>query len=173
MDLGDNNSTFFHNTIKERRKRLTIHKIKYQDGNWVEGIPQVAEAAIKFFEKLFSVEQTIKECVFSTDPDNALGPDDLTSEFYPSAWEVVANDVHAAMVAFFQAMTPRLESSEHLFCTGQYAQRIWQSFVGDMGIYSRNTNLREFLYKIWNFKGHKSISAYVMRSLPMIIMWEL
>lgn len=44
-------------------------------------------------------------------------------------------------------MTPRSESSKNLFCTGQYAQRILQSFVGDMGDF-RRIDLRELMYKI-------------------------
>ncbi|KAG5615505.1 hypothetical protein H5410_015329, partial [Solanum commersonii] len=44
--------------------------------------------------------QGVKECVFSIDPDSAPRPDGL--KIYQPAWEVIANDVHAIVVAFFQ-----------------------------------------------------------------------
>ncbi|KAK6779812.1 hypothetical protein RDI58_021996 [Solanum bulbocastanum] len=135
LEEGDTNSTFFHNVIKDKRKRLTIHKIKDQDGNWVEGTPQVADVAVKFFSHLFKAEhieednyvfyviermvtnedndnltslptlQKVKDTVFSIDPDSAPGPDGLSGKFYQSAWQIIANDIHAAIISFFQGAT--------------------------------------------------------------------
>lgn len=86
------------------------------------------------------------------------------------AWRAVHSNDYSCCIG--AGMTPRSESFEHLLCTGQHAQRIRQSFVGDMGINTRSTNLRELLYRSWNVKGHNSIAAYVMRILPMNNMWE-
>ncbi|XP_059305557.1 uncharacterized protein LOC132057113 [Lycium ferocissimum] len=48
LEEGDTNSAFFHSVIKDKRKRLSIQKIKDQDGNWVEGTTQVVNATVNF-----------------------------------------------------------------------------------------------------------------------------
>ncbi|KAH0684689.1 hypothetical protein KY289_022441 [Solanum tuberosum] len=135
LEEGDTNSTFFHNVIKDKNKRLLIHKIKDQDGNWVEGTTQVATATVNYFSNLFKVEdidenndifnvidrvvtrednisltslpsiQELKDVVFSIDPDSAPGPDGISGKFYQSAWPIIASDVHAAINSFFQGAT--------------------------------------------------------------------
>ncbi|WMV19692.1 hypothetical protein MTR67_013077 [Solanum verrucosum] len=314
-------STFFHNVIKDKKKRLTIHKIKAQDGNWVEGTPQVADAAIKFFSHLFKAEpieednyvlnvkermvtnedndnltslptlQEIKDTIFSIDPDSA--PDGLNGKFYQSAWQIIENDIHAAIISLFQGrkileiftdmickITNRIKgchlkpfssggratlirhvllalnvhtlavghppkgtlemietyltkfywsgnkegrkydwiSWENLsypynergsnfrklvntyksftakqwwkFRTtdslwtnflntkyesrnGNFAQLLWSTFAGRMGIITRNTNLRDLLHKYWNCTSKNHVATYVLKILPPILMWEL
>ncbi|XP_060184145.1 uncharacterized protein LOC132613875 isoform X1 [Lycium barbarum] len=132
LEEGDNNSAFFHSVIKEKRKRLNIQKIKDLEGNWVEGTPLVAEAAVKFFSNLFKTEvieedssvlhamercvsnednislttqpdlHEIKDTVFPIDPDSAPSPDGLSGKFYQSTWPIIAAVLHAAVTAFFQ-----------------------------------------------------------------------
>ncbi|XP_060182082.1 uncharacterized protein LOC132611715 [Lycium barbarum] len=51
---GDVNSAFFHNTIKGRRRRLSIHQIKNRDGDWIFGNQDIANAGIQHFQELFS-----------------------------------------------------------------------------------------------------------------------
>lgn len=46
------NYDFFHSVIKDKRKRLTFHKTKVQDENFVEGTPQIGDVAVKFFSNL-------------------------------------------------------------------------------------------------------------------------
>ncbi|KAH0672952.1 hypothetical protein KY284_024039 [Solanum tuberosum] len=135
LEEGDTNSTFFHNVIKDKNKRLSIHKIKDQDGNWVEGTTQVATAAVNYFSNLFKAEdidenndifividrvvtredsisltslpsiQELKDVVFSIDPDSAPGPNGLSGKFYQIAWPIIALDVHAAINSSFQGAT--------------------------------------------------------------------
>lgn len=40
--------------MKGRSKRLCLHRIKRDDGSWVEGNEQIAEEALKFFINQFS-----------------------------------------------------------------------------------------------------------------------
>ncbi|KAH0632683.1 hypothetical protein KY284_035469 [Solanum tuberosum] len=70
-------------------------------------------------------------------------------------------------------MNPGLESSEHLFCKGDYAQRIWSSIIGRMGIITRHTNLRELLQRCWNSTSKNLVTEYVLSIIPPIIIWEL
>ncbi|XP_060183358.1 uncharacterized protein LOC132613361 [Lycium barbarum] len=61
LSEGDTNSAFFHGIIKGRRKRLNIQKIRDEDDNLFEGTAAIAEAAVVFFQKLFSPEPTTDE----------------------------------------------------------------------------------------------------------------
>ncbi|XP_049401641.1 uncharacterized protein LOC125865486 [Solanum stenotomum] len=70
-------------------------------------------------------------------------------------------------------MNPGLESSEHLFCKGDYAQRIWSSIIGRMDIITRHTNIRELLQRCWNSTSKNPVVEYVLSIIPPIIIWEL
>lgn len=70
-------------------------------------------------------------------------------------------------------MNPGLESSEHLFCKGDYAQQIWSSIIGRTGIITRHTNLRELLQRCWNSTSKNPVAEYVLSIIPPIIIWEL
>ncbi|KAK6781530.1 hypothetical protein RDI58_019326 [Solanum bulbocastanum] len=70
-------------------------------------------------------------------------------------------------------MNPGLESSEHLFCKGDYAQRIWSSIIGRLGIITRHTNLRELLQRCWNSTSKNPVAKYALSIIPPIIVWEL
>ncbi|WMV44812.1 hypothetical protein MTR67_038197 [Solanum verrucosum] len=63
------------------------------------------------------IKEIIARCPITINQDKEAIPVWMVTEsgafMVSSAWE---------------SMTPRSESSEHLFCTGQYAQRIWQIF---------------------------------------------
>ncbi|XP_019230357.1 PREDICTED: uncharacterized protein LOC109211289 [Nicotiana attenuata] len=138
LSEGDENTAFFHGSIRDRRKKLSIMKIKDCNGNWVEGTTEIAAVGVRFFQDLFSADNTtedlqalniikkvtndddnnflmstpstqeVKDNVLSIDPDSAPGPDDLSGRFYQTAWSVVGNDVHRAVVDFFHgAVLPR------------------------------------------------------------------
>ncbi|XP_060202878.1 uncharacterized protein LOC132631306 [Lycium barbarum] len=131
----DANTAYFHGVIKYRRKKISILKIKNDEGTWVEGTNDVAGAAVQFFQKLFSAENTIedsqvlsvvkkvvsdadnetltaiptlqkvKNSTFSIKPDSAPGPDGLSAKFYQNAWNIIGYDVHKAVKAFFNGAT--------------------------------------------------------------------
>ncbi|XP_060182802.1 uncharacterized protein LOC132612715 [Lycium barbarum] len=49
--------------------------------------------------------QEVKDSVLSIDPDSAPDPDGLSGCFYQSTWDVIANDLHMAVVAVFSGAT--------------------------------------------------------------------
>ncbi|XP_075082606.1 uncharacterized protein LOC142166877 [Nicotiana tabacum] len=139
--LNDNNQG---NMLKLSKAKAEFTRfLKLQDSVLrqkarVEGTTEIADAGVRFFHDLFSVDNTtedlqalniikkvinnddnnflmstpstqeVKDNIFSIDPDSAPGPDGLSGRFYQTAWSVVGNDVHRAVVAFFHgAVLPR------------------------------------------------------------------
>lgn len=43
----------------------------------------------------------IKDTVFSIDTDSAPGPDGFSGYFYQRAWDIIASDLHKAVIAVF------------------------------------------------------------------------
>ncbi|XP_016435434.1 uncharacterized protein LOC107761696 [Nicotiana tabacum] len=48
---GEVNSRFFHSIIKGRKKRLSLKKIRGNDGNWIEGEEEIAKESVFYFQK--------------------------------------------------------------------------------------------------------------------------
>lgn len=70
-------------------------------------------------------------------------------------------------------MNPGMETTEHLFVSGCFAQLLWSFFVGRLRIITRNTNLTDLLHRVWNYTTKNPVAAYVQKILPPIFMWEL
>lgn len=51
---GDLNTSFFHAVVTGRRRRLTIHRIKTSDDQWIEEEDEIANEAISFYKDLFN-----------------------------------------------------------------------------------------------------------------------
>ncbi|KAG5606083.1 hypothetical protein H5410_027575 [Solanum commersonii] len=51
---GDCNTKYFHSLIRGRRRRLFIHKLIREDGEWIQEDDVIAEAACDHFQKLFT-----------------------------------------------------------------------------------------------------------------------
>ncbi|XP_070045848.1 uncharacterized protein [Nicotiana tomentosiformis] len=58
---GDDNTSFFHVIIKDRRKKLNIQRIRDDNDNLMEGTKDVAGVAVRFFQQLFGAEITIED----------------------------------------------------------------------------------------------------------------
>lgn len=43
--------------VNGKRRRLTLKKMKKEDGNWIEGDDDIADEAIIFFQKQFTREE--------------------------------------------------------------------------------------------------------------------
>ncbi|XP_075107134.1 uncharacterized protein LOC142180106 [Nicotiana tabacum] len=129
---GDSNTKYFHSTIRQRRKKSYLHRIKNEEGNWIQGNMQISEAAIQYFSNLFtqSVQESdfsilnkidnhiteednifltniptteeVKEVIFSLNPNSAAGPDGFNGCFYHSCWDIISNDVVNMIQAFFE-----------------------------------------------------------------------
>ncbi|XP_019264569.1 PREDICTED: uncharacterized protein LOC109242177 [Nicotiana attenuata] len=128
---GDANSKYFHSLIRGRRRKLYIHKIKDEDGQWIQGDEAIGNAACTFYRDLFtdtgasiredllscipsmitqedndllSVYPTLselKEVVFSMNPTSAAEPDDFNGKFYQSCWDIIKANLLNVVLAFF------------------------------------------------------------------------
>ncbi|XP_060200890.1 uncharacterized protein LOC132629180 [Lycium barbarum] len=54
---GDANTSYFHALIRGIRRKLCIHKIQDEKGDWIQGEKEIAEAACDHFQKIFTGEQ--------------------------------------------------------------------------------------------------------------------
>ncbi|XP_060181961.1 uncharacterized protein LOC132611561 [Lycium barbarum] len=128
---GDLNTRFFHSVMASKKNRLLLTKIKNDEGNWIEGVNDIAKEAIMFFEKQFTREnivmedsilsclprvidpgdneelcklptlQEIKEVVFSMNSDSSPGPDGVNGTFYKKCWDIIATDLYEMILEFF------------------------------------------------------------------------
>ena len=53
------NTSYFHNVIKERRRKPCLHKIQDNEGHHIESHENIANASINHFEELFSYKESI------------------------------------------------------------------------------------------------------------------
>jgi hypothetical protein len=56
LQLGDQNTSFFHNFASARRKKNYIKKLKINDDDWVEGTEQLKPFVRDYFANLFTSE---------------------------------------------------------------------------------------------------------------------
>lgn len=55
--VGDNNTKYFHASVASKRLRLAIHRIKNEEGVWLDDVSQIKSQAVHFFEKFLLAEQ--------------------------------------------------------------------------------------------------------------------
>lgn len=109
---GDYNTKYFHCVLREKRRRLQLHRIKNSKGRWVEGDEKIAKTVINHFKKLSNLPQPvikhnvliciprcltdfdnvilssipdeteIKNVVFSLSVDSRVGPNDFNETFF-------------------------------------------------------------------------------------------
>ena len=57
MKDGDCNTRFFHASVREKRTKLAIHRIKDGEEAWVDDEEQIAREAVDFFQRLLTAEE--------------------------------------------------------------------------------------------------------------------
>ncbi|XP_019241816.1 PREDICTED: uncharacterized protein LOC109221832 [Nicotiana attenuata] len=127
---GDCNTRYFHNVIRERRRKCQIHIIKNHRGKWMRSEQSIKKAAINHYEKLFNLpkkdhnmdiidcipkivteedndyltrmptEEEIREAIFNISTDSAAGPDGFNGAFYQSCWHIIKVDITRFVRAF-------------------------------------------------------------------------
>ncbi|VFQ97942.1 unnamed protein product [Cuscuta campestris] len=127
---GERNSGYFHSVVKNRRRKLYIHRIQNDRGQWVTERAAIAMQAITFFQAMFTADpsvtssaldmiprlvtdedndrlcavpemEEVKTAVFAMDSKSAAGPDGYIGAFYKAAWTIICTDLLAMVHAFF------------------------------------------------------------------------
>ncbi|XP_055835057.1 uncharacterized protein LOC129903520 [Solanum dulcamara] len=125
FEEGDLNTRYFHNTIKDRKRKLHLHRIKNHRGRWIQGDDKIGRAAVRHFKKFFNLkkatvnnkildhtpnvinnedntllvsilnEEEIKNTIFNMSVHSTAGPDGYNGAFYQSCWHIIKEDVIA------------------------------------------------------------------------------
>ncbi|GKA03855.1 RNA-directed DNA polymerase, eukaryota, reverse transcriptase zinc-binding domain protein, partial [Tanacetum coccineum] len=128
---GDQNSAYFHNSLKGRMFRNRIEVVYDSEGHKYEGdynAPKFVDHFSKFLgteDEVFPIEDPdslfinkldaqcadymvrlvlddeIKFAMFSIEDDKAAGMDSYTLKFFKTDWNIVGGDVYAAVKEFF------------------------------------------------------------------------
>ncbi|XP_069145607.1 uncharacterized protein [Solanum lycopersicum] len=131
---GDTNSKYFHSIIRRRRRKLFIHQIVTENGDWIQGENNIAQAACEHFTTFFNGEDKhinehnleciprminqdkntqltklpnmdeLKEVVFSMSSNSAAGPDGMNGYFFQKCWNIIKNDLVEVLHAFFNGL---------------------------------------------------------------------
>ncbi|XP_026447002.1 uncharacterized protein LOC113347531 [Papaver somniferum] len=143
---GSANTNFFHTKMKIRNARNMISEHEDNDGNVIADQDKIAEALLIIFkkkiefqpvneaEKLLDVipkiineddqqildaipeEEEIKVVVFEMDPESAPGPDGFYGIFFRSCWNIIKNDLVAAIkFCWRRRFIPKGMNSSFLF----------------------------------------------------------
>ncbi|XP_059277778.1 uncharacterized protein LOC132031942 [Lycium ferocissimum] len=60
-DDGDRNNKYFYCLIRDRTRRLQLHRIKKRNGSWVQGDEGISKAAIDHFEHMFNLNHNFTD----------------------------------------------------------------------------------------------------------------
>nr|GFA83422.1 cysteine-rich receptor-like protein kinase [Tanacetum cinerariifolium] len=128
---GDENTKFFHGTLKKKRRLLAIRGI-LKDGNWLDDPNEVKDEFLLHFCNRFkqpnvappsidslnftTISQTqrdyleipfsrdeIKRAVWDCGGERASGPDGFTFCFFTTFWDTIEKDVVRFVQEFFQS----------------------------------------------------------------------
>lgn len=58
---GDRNTSFFHNHVTGKRKKLHLRRIQDDNGIWLESMELISEEAVKFFQNQFTEERNDRD----------------------------------------------------------------------------------------------------------------
>lgn len=124
LQLGDQNTSFFHHTTLQRRKFNRICRIQDDNGAWLDSEKEITKYFSYYFKKLFisngpqdwvevldfvdnlvtadinehlirSVTlQEVKATVFDLGATKAPGPNSFSGVFYQNQWDTVQRVIH-------------------------------------------------------------------------------
>ncbi|VFQ85187.1 unnamed protein product [Cuscuta campestris] len=133
---GEANTSFFHNYVKGKRKRLLINHISKGDDNFLESQEDIIADGLSFFKKAFYEEPTltdsdllqsipvviseednnmltrlpneteVKEAILALDPNSCAGWDGFNGFFFRSYWETIKEDVTSSCQEYFLGIPP-------------------------------------------------------------------
>jgi hypothetical protein len=127
---GDHNTTFFQAKAKQRTSTNKIKVLKRPDGSICTRQEELESLAADFYQQLFSAQahstpedvvhfvphkvtpamntlldapftaEEVKNALFIMKPNKAPGPDGFTAGFFQRHWQLIGNDVCAAVLTF-------------------------------------------------------------------------
>ncbi|XP_019228674.1 PREDICTED: uncharacterized protein LOC109209791 [Nicotiana attenuata] len=101
---GDRNTSFFHNHVNGKRKKLQLKRIQNSSGVWIENQEQMADVANMELSRLPTFEK-VEGAVFELSGESAGGPGGFTGLFYQSCWDIVGRDIHNMVMHFYGGAT--------------------------------------------------------------------
>nr|XP_009802923.1 PREDICTED: uncharacterized protein LOC104248369 [Nicotiana sylvestris]XP_016436485.1 PREDICTED: uncharacterized protein LOC107762629 [Nicotiana tabacum] len=90
---GDSNGTYFYSVIRDRTRKLQLHRIKKYRDNWIQGEDNIAKAADNANLSTIPEYEEIKEAVFRMSSSSSAGPDGYNGTFYHKCWNIIKDDV--------------------------------------------------------------------------------
>jgi hypothetical protein len=167
---GDANTNFFHNCVRQRRRRNSIVALKVGD-RWVESVPEVRAAIMDYFKIHFSESLSnrltldgmtfhglaednvvmlstpfstaeIEVVVATSDRNKSPGQDEFNFSFFKRFWDLIKEEMGVMFDQFFTTATlPRSFSSYFLTIIPKVDSPLK---IGDF----RPISLVESLYKL-------------------------
>lgn len=133
--VGDNNTSFFHASVKANRQRNQLLKLVDDNGREASSAHQMGEIATEYFDKLFASSgssdlatfftgltprvtesmnqklikeistEEIRDAVFSIKASSTPGSDGMNGLFFQEYWEIVGVEVEKEIREFFSTGT--------------------------------------------------------------------
>ncbi|CAN1806221.1 Transposon TX1 uncharacterized 149 kDa protein [Linum perenne] len=130
LELGDKNTSFFHASTVQRRRRNTIRRLMNEDGSWLDEQDEMMQHVTDFYKNLFTEERRvvdysvlqglpqtvgdtrrasldrpineweIKNAVFQLGPTKSPGPDGFPGCFYREHWTLVKDELIKEILDF-------------------------------------------------------------------------
>ncbi|WMV30192.1 hypothetical protein MTR67_023577 [Solanum verrucosum] len=127
---GDAHTKYFHALMRGRRRRLFLHKICIENEVWIQGEERIAQAACDYYQHQFTGQNDriderilqyiptiitsyqnemlqaipnideLRQVVFAMNP-YSVGPDGFGGNFYQVCWNIIKEDLLAAVQLFF------------------------------------------------------------------------
>ncbi|XP_018478413.2 uncharacterized protein LOC108849362 [Raphanus sativus] len=129
--VGDNNTSFFHASVKACRQQNHLSKLVDDEGRDQSSLPQMGKIATYYFEKLFSssasnevmgffaslaprvsenmnrkliwevTDEEVRSVVFSIKQSSAPGSDGMNGLFFQEYWGIIGMEIVKEVKAFF------------------------------------------------------------------------
>ncbi|KAL8094943.1 hypothetical protein AgCh_036452 [Apium graveolens] len=131
LQSGDKNTKYFHASCNSRRRTNQIHKLRNEEGDWVDWQSGLDDLITTYYQTLFKASHTVldevvncmpttiteeqnmdlimpiaekgvKAALFQMHPDKAPGPDGMTPTFFQKHWYVMGNHIIELTRYFFE-----------------------------------------------------------------------